>query len=62
MQQKNMLTVRETVQRSKDEGIAVSEYALRMWLKQKEIPVRYAGSKALLYWPSVRAYITGNGV
>lgn len=49
MQQKNVLTVRETVQRSKDEGIAVSEYALRMWLKQKEIPVRYAGSKALLY-------------
>lgn len=61
MQQSDVLTVRETVQRSRDEGIAVSEYTLRMWLKRKEIPARYAGSKALLYWPVVRAYITGNG-
>ena len=62
MQQRNMLTIRETVQRSKAEGIGISEHSLRNWVKRGEIPARYAGSKALLYWPTVRAYITGNGV
>ena len=62
MQQRNMLTIRETVQRSKDEGIPVSDYALRLWIKRGEIPARYVGSKALLFWPAVKNYIIGNGV
>ena len=54
----DMLTVRGTVQRSKAEGIPISEYALRTWIKQGLIPVRYAGSKVLIFWPNVRNFIT----
>lgn len=61
MPQRNMLTIRETVQRSRAEGLNLSEYALRLWVKRGEIPARYAGTKALLYWPTVKAYVTGNG-
>ena len=29
----DVLTIREAVQRSKDEGVPVSEYTLRRWVK-----------------------------
>lgn len=54
----DMLTIRGTVQRAKAEGIPVSEYSLRLWIKQGLIPVRMAGRKQLIYWPNVRDYLT----
>ena len=41
----DVLTVRATVQRAKAEGLPVSEYTLRLWIKQGKIPVRNAGAK-----------------
>lgn len=37
---RDVLTIREAVQRSKDEGVPVSEYALRRWVKVGAIPTR----------------------
>lgn len=54
----NVLTVRETVQRAKAEGLPISEYCLRLWIKQGKIPVRNIGSKLLVYWPNVEAFLT----
>lgn len=54
----NVLTVRATVQRSKAEGLPISEYMLRLWIKQGKIPVRYAGAKQLVYWPNVADFLT----
>ena len=48
---RDVLTIREAVQRSKDEGVPVSEYTLRRWVKIGAIPTRQAGTKTLLYWP-----------
>lgn len=47
----NVVTVREAVQRSKADGLPVTEYTLRRWIKTGAIPVRYIGQKALIHYP-----------
>ena len=54
----DVLTVRATVQRAKNEGLPISEYSLRSWIKQGKIPVRFAGAKQLVYWPNVAEFRT----
>lgn len=51
-----MLTIRQMAERLKEEQLPVSEYTLRILVKQGRIPARYAGSKALLYVPNVLNY------
>ena len=46
---RDVLTIREAVQRSKDEGVPVSEYTLRRWVKIGAIPTRQAGTKTVSY-------------
>ena len=53
----NMVTIRQAVERLKEEGLPLSEYALRILVKRGAIPVRYAGQKALIYYPNVISYI-----
>lgn len=53
----NVLTIREAVSRAKAEGIPVSEYTLRAWIKTGLIPVRLIGSKRLLYYPNLIRYL-----
>lgn len=58
MEQRQILTVRESVARARVEGLPISEYSLRLWIKQGLIPVRLAGRKQLIFWPNVREYLT----
>ena len=53
----NMLTIRQVVERLKADGLPLSEYALRLMVKRGAIPVRYAGQKALVYFPNVLDYL-----
>lgn len=53
----NVVTIREAVQRAKSDGMPVSEYTLRQWVKTGEIPTRRAGTKTLLYYPNLVAYL-----
>lgn len=53
----NVLTIREAVQRSKADGMPVSEYTLRQWVKSGAIPVRKVGQKALLFYPNLIKYL-----
>lgn len=53
----NVVTVREAVQRAKADGIPVSEYTLRQWIRTGAVPVRKVGTKALLYYPNLIKYI-----
>ena len=55
---RDVLTIREAVQRSKDEGVPVSEYALRRWVKVGAIPTRQAGTKTLIYFPRLVEFLT----
>ena len=53
----DMLTIRQAVQRAKEEGLPVSEYSLRQWVRSGAIPSRKAGSRALLYYPNLVRYL-----
>lgn len=53
----NVVTVREAVKRSKQDGLPVSEHALRMWIRAGVIPVRKAGTKILLFYPNLVRYL-----
>ena len=54
---RDIVTVREAVARAKADGLPVSEYALRGWLKTGEIPSRKAGNKTLLFYPNLIKYL-----
>lgn len=53
----NVVTVREAVQRAKADGLPVTEYTLRRWIKTGAIPVRTVGSKALLFYPNLVRFL-----
>lgn len=55
---RDVLTIREAVRRSKDEGVPVSEYTLRRWVKTGAIPTRQAGTKTLIYFPRLVEFLT----
>ena len=48
----DVLTIPETLERARSEGLPVSEYSLRRWIKTGAIPSRNAGRKALVYYPA----------
>lgn len=53
----NVMTVRGAVARAKEEGLPVSEYTLRIWIKSGFIPIRRAGCKQLIYYPNLVRYL-----
>lgn len=53
----DILTVREAVARAKSDGLLVSEGALRRWIRSGELPVRWAGNKALVFYPGLVRFI-----
>ena len=53
----NVVTVREAVRRAKSDGLPVTEYTLRRWIKTGAIPVRNVGSKALLFYPNLVRFL-----
>lgn len=53
----NVVTVREAVQRAKADGLPVTEYTLRRWIKTGAIPVRNVGNKALLFYPNLVRFL-----
>lgn len=55
----DVLTIRETVARAKSEGIRLTEYALRCWIKSGVLPVRLIGQskKALVHYPTLLRFL-----
>lgn len=53
----NVVTIREAVHRARADGLPVSEYTLRQWVKTGAIPVRNVGNKALLFYPNLVRYL-----
>ena len=59
----DVLTIRTAVARAKEDGLPVSEYTLRSWIKTGRVPVVYAGTRALVYYPNIVKYLqTGEPV
>lgn len=57
----NVVTIREAVERARSDGLPVSEYTLRRWVKTGVIPVRTAGRKALIFYPNLVKFLTCQG-
>lgn len=55
----NIGPIRAIHSRLIDEGICVSEYALRLWVKQGLIPAIYTGNKALISYERVLEILKG---
>lgn len=53
----NVVTIREAVQRAKADGLPISEYTLRQWVRTGSIPTRKIGQKALLFYPNLVRYL-----
>ena len=53
----DVLTIREAVQRARGEGMPISEYTLRQWVRTGAIPTRKVGQKALLFYPNLVRYL-----
>lgn len=49
---------RTIVQWAEDDGIPLSEYGLRLLIRQGKIPVRKIGAKNLIYYPNVVDYLS----
>ncbi len=54
---RKVCTIREAVQRAKADGMCVSEYSLRAWIRNGKIPVRNVGTKALLFYPNLIRFL-----
>ena len=51
---RQMLNIRESIKQCETDGLTVSEYSLRLWIKQGKVPYVTAGrSKVLIYYPNL---------
>lgn len=57
----DMMSIRDAVRRSREDGIPISEYALRQWVRQGLIPAVSTGKKALIYYPNLVRYLQSGG-
>lgn len=53
----DVLTIRQTVARAKVEGLPITEYSLRHWVKTGAVPVRRIGNRSLLFYPNVLDFV-----
>lgn len=54
----DILTIGAAVQRAKSDGLPVSEFSVRCWVRSGKIPVRRIGKKSLLFYPHLVRYLT----
>lgn len=53
----DVVTIREAVRRAEADGLPVSEYSLRQWVRAGKLPVRQVGQKTLLFYPNLIRYL-----
>lgn len=55
-----VLTIRQTAERAKAEGLPATEYLLRKAVKTGQLPVCRVGQKQLVCWSNVLVLLTGS--
>lgn len=53
MANRQILTIKEAAERSKQEGYCISEYTLRRAIRSGAIPCRIVGKTYLIAWPNI---------
>lgn len=56
--EKAILSIQETVERSKERGMPISEYMLRRAIRSGAIPCRIVGRKYFIAWQNVERWMT----
>lgn len=51
-------SIREIHQRLVSDGYRISQHALRIWIKQGDLPAIYTGNKALISYTNVLKLLT----
>lgn len=54
---KQTATIHQTAERCKAEGLGVTEWALRGWVKSGQLRHVKAGKKALIYWDNLISFL-----
>lgn len=57
----DLLRPRQCVQRLRDEGLPVSEYTLRAWLRSGALPAARAGRDYLIFYPKLVEFLRTGG-
>ena len=57
----DVVTIREAVARARSDGLPVSEYTLRRWVRTGVVQIRRAGAKQLLFYPNLVSYLRCEG-
>lgn len=57
MSEKSILTIQETVERSMQKGMPITQYTLRRALHSGAIPCRVVGRKYLIAWENVEKWL-----
>lgn len=57
MSEKQILTIQETVTRTRQEGFPVSEYTIRRAVRSGAIPCRIVGKTYLIAWQNVKRWL-----
>lgn len=53
----DIVTIREAAARAKTDGLPVSEYCIRQWVRLGVVPVRKAGNKNLLSYSNLVSFL-----
>lgn len=53
----DVVTIREAVQRAKADGLPVTEYSVRRWVRTGAVPARKVGQKALIFYPNLVRFL-----
>lgn len=53
-----ILSIRQCVQRLREEGFPIAEHTIRRWISENQIPVCRTGNKVLVYYKLLYNYIT----
>lgn len=53
----DIVTVREATRRARADGLPVSEYCIRQWIRLGVVPVRKAGNKNLLSYANLVSFL-----
>lgn len=57
----DLLRPRQCVQRLREDGLPVSEYALRAWLRSGALPAARAGRDYLIFYPNLVEFLRTGG-
>ena len=58
----DVATINQTLARAKAENMYIPETALRRWVKNGDVPARFSGNVAYIFWPNLLNFLKNGTV